>query len=74
MAQPCNFFIAAEARLLIDIKQLSGVIAAFAQVAPASHNPLIQAADCGAIPLGLTRLLDRYGNANLQPATRKTLE
>jgi hypothetical protein len=49
-----------------------------AQVAPASQDLLIRAAErganLGAITNGLTRLLDRYGAADLQAAIREALE
>jgi len=45
-----------------------------AQVAPASQDLLIRAAERGAITNGLTRLLDRYGAADLQAAIREALE
>ncbi len=49
-----------------------------AQVAPASQDLLIRAAErganLGAITNGLTRLLDRYGAANLQAAICEALE
>jgi transposase len=49
-----------------------------AQVAPASRDLLVRAAErganLGAITHGLTRLLDRYGAADLQAAIREALE
>lgn len=49
-----------------------------AQVAPASQDLLMRAAErganLGAITNGLTRLLDRYGAADLQAAIREALE
>ena len=49
-----------------------------AQVAPASRDLLVRAADrganLGAITNGLTRLLDRYGAADLQAAIREALD
>jgi hypothetical protein len=49
-----------------------------AQVAPASQDLLLRAAErganLGAITHGLTRLLDRYGAADLQAAIREALE
>ena len=49
-----------------------------AQVAPASRDLLMRAAErganLGAITNGLTRLLDRYGAADLQAAIREALE
>ena len=49
-----------------------------AQVAPASKDLLVRAAErganLGAITNGLTRLLDRYGAAELQAAIREALE
>ena len=48
-----------------------------AQVAPASQNMLVRAAErganLGAITNGLTRLLDRYSAANLQAAIHGAL-
>jgi hypothetical protein len=48
------------------------------QVAPASQELLVRAAErgtnLGAITNGLTRLLDRYGAADLQAAIREALE
>jgi hypothetical protein len=48
------------------------------QVAPASQQLLVRAAErganLGAITNGLTRLLDRYGAADLQAAIREALE
>jgi transposase len=49
-----------------------------AQVAPASQDLLVRAAErganLGAITNGLTRLLDRYGAADLQAAIREALD
>ena len=49
-----------------------------AQVAPASRDLLVRAAErganLGAITHGLTRLLDRYGAADLQAAIREALD